>query len=171
MLPTDMDVTDFVELYDRTLDDVYRYASRLTGGDRVRADELVQETYLAVLRRLGADGQTFEPTVAYLVVACRSRFIDQLRSERRRRRRELRVATEHGPPSATEPTDPDHGAAIAALGRLPDDQRVALILRYVDDLTVADVADQLGRSVRATESLLVRGRRTLRAVYQEGSNP
>ena len=54
---------------------------------------------------------------------------------------------------------------IAALARLPDDQRVALILRYVDDLTVADVANELGRSVRATESLLVRARRTLRAVY------
>ena len=50
---------------------------------------------------------------------------------------------------------------------LPDDQRAALVFRYHDDLPVADVAALLGRSVDATESLLVRARqRALRRLSE-----
>ena len=45
---------DLLALYERTVNELYRYASRLTGGDRAWADELVQETYLAVLRKIRA---------------------------------------------------------------------------------------------------------------------
>ena len=41
-------------------------------------------------------------------------------------------------------------------------ERLALALRYVDDLPVAVVAEHIGRSVRATESILVRARQRLR---------
>ncbi len=161
-----MTTTDFEALYERSLDEVYRYASRLTGGDRVRTDELVQETYLGVLRA----ATDVEPTTSYLITACRHRFLDQLRSERRRRTREERVAI----PGDTPPVDPatvTNGPAVTALGALSDEHRAALVLRYVDDLTVADVADELGRSVRATESLLVRARNALRTAYREGDRP
>ena len=169
MIDTDMHTAEFVELYNDTLDDVYRYASRLTGGDRIRTDELVQETYLSVMRRLGSNGPVIEPTLPYLLVACRSRFLDELRADRRRRTREERAA-------ATAPVAPidasrlDRGDAITALATLPDDQRAALVLRYVDDLAVADIATHLDRSVRATESLLVRARTALRTAFHEGTN-
>ena len=163
-----MDTAEFVELYERTLDDVYRYASRLTGGDRIRADELVQETYLSVMRRL-TRGDAIEPSLSYLLVACRSRFLDELRSDHRRRAREERSV------ARDDPTPIDHahldaGSATTALASLSDDQRAALVLRYVDDLSVADVALHLDRSVRATESLLVRARTALRAAFHEGTN-
>lgn len=51
--------------------------------------------------------------------------------------------------------------ALAMLADLPADQRVALVMRYIDDLPVQEVADQIGRSLAATESLLARGRRQL----------
>jgi len=41
-------------------------------------------------------------------------------------------------------------------------------LRYLDDLPVAEVAEHLGRSLHATETLLVRARSALRRVYEEG---
>jgi RNA polymerase sigma-70 factor (ECF subfamily) len=50
---------------------------------------------------------------------------------------------------------------------LPAPQRAALTLRYLDGLPVAEVATHLGRSLRATETLLVRARAALRRVYQE----
>lgn len=155
------DGAELLALYETTIDDVYRYASRLTGGDRARTDDLVQETYLGVLRRLQA-GEHLELTAGYLVVACRSRFLDQLKAEHRRTAREQRAVA--GPPT---PADTDAALATEALAELPDDQRAALVLRYVDDLPVADVARHLDRSVRATESLLARGRAALRALLQE----
>jgi len=150
-------------LYETTIDDVYRYASRLTGGDRGRTDDLVQDTYLGVLRRLQS-GEELELTTGYVIVACRSRFLDQLKAEYRRTARERRSAATPPPP----PAGPDAALATEALAALPDDQRAALVLRYVDDLSVADVARHLDRSVRATESLLARGPTALRTLLQEG---
>jgi RNA polymerase sigma-70 factor (ECF subfamily) len=73
---------------------------------------------------------------------------------------------------AEEAADPwdehlDVQVAHAALARLPGPQRAALTLRYLDGLPVAEVAACLGRSVRATETLLVRARAALRHVYRE----
>ena len=60
-----------------------------------------------------------------------------------------------------EATEPDWDSigtdtALELLGQLTHDQRAALIFRYIDDLAVRDVAELLGRSVSATESLLAR---------------
>ena len=41
-----------------------------------------------------------------------------------------------------------------------------LTLRYLDDLTVPECADALGKSVHATESLLVRARAAFRTTYE-----
>jgi RNA polymerase sigma-70 factor (ECF subfamily) len=103
---------DLLELYERTIDDLFRYASRLTGGDRPMAEELVQDTYLAVLRRIRA-GDVVAVDIGWLIVSCR--------------------------------------------------HRTALVLRYVDDLPVREVARAMRRSEHATESLLARARASLRA--------
>jgi RNA polymerase sigma-70 factor (ECF subfamily) len=139
--------------------ELYRYAIRLTGGDRPRAEDLVQETCLAAVRHARSEpGEVI--AMGWLVVVLRRRYIDQLRRDRRESKRLMR----HG---VDEPsTEPDWaavggGAALAALGTLAPRQRVALVLRYVDDLPVQAVAELLELSIAATESLLARGRREL----------
>jgi RNA polymerase sigma-70 factor (ECF subfamily) len=56
----------------------------------------------------------------------------------------------------------------AALDRVGPHHRAALTLRYLDGLPVAEVAENLGRGLHATEALLQRARRALRAAYVEG---
>ncbi len=154
-----------VALYETTVDDVYRYASRLTGGDRAWTDDLVQETYLAVLRRLRR-GESLDLSPGYLIVTCRHRFFDGLKADRRRDDRERRRDRQI---PATSTADDGDGSTTAALAALPVDQRCALVLHYVDDLSVADVARHLDRSVRATESLLARARTALRNELNKGT--
>ena len=88
--------------------------------------------------------------------------------DRLRRRREA--------PTAVLPDRPDEGAAPdrgllaadvgaavnAALGRLPDRQREAIVLCHYQDLSNIEAAELMGISVEALESLLSRGRRALR---------
>lgn len=150
---------DVLALYERSVDDVYRYASRLTGGDLSWADELVQDTYLHLLHRARA-GEVADIDTGWLIVACRRRFLDQLRRDRRRQAREVRVM-----PIDTSTTG--QGRATEALDRLPVDQRTVLVLKYVDELTVVEIADEIGRSVHATESLLARARTALRHTLEE----
>jgi RNA polymerase sigma-70 factor (ECF subfamily) len=153
-----MNDQDVVELYERTIDAVYRYASRLCGHDRSAAEELVQDTYLQVVQ-LVRTGSPLVVDGGWLIVTCRSRFLDRLRSQRRREVREDAVV--RSLPSV--PAEPESSSATDRLAALPADQRTALVLRYVDDLPVPEVARLLGRSVHATESLLARGRAGLRA--------
>ena len=56
----------------------------------------------------------------------------------------------------------------AALATLGPHHRAALTLRYLDGLPVAEVAEQLGRGLHATEALLQRARGALRRAYLEG---
>ncbi len=61
----------------------------------------------------------------------------------------------------------------AVMSQLGSHHREALVLRYFDGLAVPDVAATLGRTVHATETLLVRARRQFRLLYEqaEGSTP
>ncbi len=148
-------------VYDRTAAELYRYASRLTGGDRQRTQDLVQDTYVHLIQRVRdgrVDAERIE--IGWLIQSCRQRYLEQIRGQRRRRTREQRVGGLRITTSDDLPADSDVTAALAAL---TPEHRTALVLRYVDDLPVRDIARTLGRSVRATETLLVRARAALRA--------
>jgi RNA polymerase sigma-70 factor (ECF subfamily) len=71
-----------------------------------------------------------------------------------------------------EPDDPwnatlDAVLAHQVLDRLGTHHRAALTLRYLDGLPVPEVAVHLGRTVHATEALLVRARAAFRAAYED----
>jgi RNA polymerase sigma-70 factor (ECF subfamily) len=56
-------------------------------------------------------------------------------------------------------------AVETAMAQLPADQRLALLFRYLDGLSVREVAEAIGRSEKATESLLARGRESFRRAF------
>jgi RNA polymerase sigma-70 factor (ECF subfamily) len=148
---------EILELYDQSVVDVHRAASRLCAGNRAETEELVQDTYLALVRHVRAH-PTEVVGVGWLLTACRNRFLDLRRAETRRLRRERAAGAADTLASGASPND-----TLSCLAALPEQQRVALVLRYVDDLPVAEVARLLSKSVHATESLLARGRTALRA--------
>jgi RNA polymerase sigma-70 factor (ECF subfamily) len=152
---TDDDLSAFFE---QTVDVLYRYASRLCGSDRAATEDLVQETYVCLIREVRS-GRPLDMGPGWLITTCHSRFIDRLRAERRRRSREGRAWSM----SAADPPAVAPGMETGVLAGLPAEQRAALVLRYIDDLPVPEVARLLGHSVHATESLLVRARAAARA--------
>ena len=62
----------------------------------------------------------------------------------------------------------DVAAAWSAVGRLPDDRRRALILRFVDEMSTAEIAGVLGRSEGAVRVLI---HRALRSVARDLDDP
>ena len=73
-------------------------------------------------------------------------------------------------PEAIDPVDDwdaelDRIVAEAVLARLPEHHRTVLALRYLDDCSVPECAALIGRTVHATETLLVRARRAFRSQY------
>jgi RNA polymerase sigma-70 factor (ECF subfamily) len=152
-------------IYHRALPYVYGYLLSRCGSVSV-AEDLTAETFLAAVASVRKPGAP-EVTVAWLVGVARHKLSDHWR----------RAVGEQRALAAAEPEealdDPwdqwlDTEAAYAALRCLPGQQRAALTLRYLDGLPVGEVAGYLGRSVHATETLLVRAKAALRRVYQEG---
>ncbi len=77
------------------------------------------------------------------------------------------------PPEPVKTTDDwdaelDRMVAEAVLARLAEPHRTVLVLRYMDDCSVGECAELIGRTVHATEALLVRARRAFKKQYPEG---
>ena len=150
---------ELLAFHDRSADEAYRYAARLTRGNRAAAEDLVQDAFVKLVRS-ARDGSVTEVGIGWLITVIRHRFVDVLRSaEREKRRMQLVVVN-----AATTYTTPSGPSAI--LDGLDARQRAALLFRYVDDLPVAEVAELLDISVRATESLLQRAKRNVRTMEE-----
>lgn len=155
-----------LSLYDRAVPVVYGYLFSRCGSAAV-AEDLTGETFLAAVdavRRRSVERMT----VAWLVGVARHKLVDHWR-RRDREDRKLRLVHEQLP-SVADPWDVqiDVTCAHAVLADLGAHHRAALTLRYLDGLSVPEVAEHLGRTVHATEALLVRARSAFRAEYGEG---
>ena len=80
---------------------------------------------------------------------------------------------EQAEPGDTWDAELDRIVAEQVLAHLSAQHRTVLALRYMDDCTVSECAEMIGRTVHATEALLVRARRAFRAHYPtpEGGLP
>ena len=157
-------------LYDEALPQVYGYLLRRC-GDEGTAEDLTSETFMAAVDGVQR-GRIPDLTVAWLIGVARHKLVDHSRRKEREERR-LR-AVESDPRTATEVDDWDTrlDAVVAhdVLAALGPHHRSALTLRYLDGLPVPEVAGHLGRTIHATEALLVRARHAFRAAYGERSD-
>ncbi len=153
---------DFLAVYDAALPQVYGYLLRRCGG-RALAEDLTAETFLAAVDAVRRPDPP-RVDIAWLIGTARHKLVDHWR----RREREERTLRAVDPPAAVEdPWDDELDAirARAVLEALGPHHRAALTLRYLDDLTVPQVAAALGRTLHAAEALLVRARAAFRAAY------
>ena len=150
-------------LYDEALPAVYGYFVRRC-GDRGAAEDLTSETFLAAMDAARKDVPP-PITVPWLIGVARHKLADHYR--RRSDRFTVPVA------DLPEPVDPadewdaelDRIVAESVLAKLPEQHRTVLALRYMDDCSVPECAELIGRTVHATEALLVRARRAFRSHY------
>lgn len=162
-------IAAFLAFYDDALPHVFGYLSSRCGGSRPLAEDLTAETFLAVVDAAGRG--TALLTVPWAIGVARHKLADHWRrQERAERYRHL----------VTEPADGsedpwecrlDAVAVQRVLQDLPPQHRAALTLRYLDDLPVPEVAALLGRTVHATEALLVRARAAFRRASETGEVP
>jgi len=135
------------------------YAALLT-GDRVSAEDLVHD---AVVRTFGRPRSfpSLNAADAYVRRAIATTFVDRARSKRR-----WLAALPELVAGAAVPEDDVAGRldARAALRALPQRQRACVVLRFYDDLTVAEIAGQLGISEGAVKRYLSDGIHHLNAL-------
>jgi RNA polymerase sigma-70 factor (sigma-E family) len=127
-------------------------------GDRALADDLVQDTYLALYRRFGETLSVAAP------VAYARRVIVNAHISRGRARAAHEIVRAELPDTATDPHDEsDQDAMWRLLATLPARQRAVLVLRFYADLPEAEIAAALGCRPGTVRSLATRAFAALRA--------
>jgi RNA polymerase sigma-70 factor (ECF subfamily) len=152
-------------MYDRAVPQVYGYLCARTNSPLV-AEDLTAETFLAAVQAIQKNAVP-DLTIAWLIGVARHKLVDHWRQQAREQSG-LRLLSEADVEEDTVDLHIERAEARAVLEQLGPHHRSALTLRYLDGLPVRDVADHLGRTVHATEALLVRARNAFRAVYVEG---
>ena len=109
----------------------------LVSGDRQEAEEAAAEAFARCLERWGTPEQPRNPSAWTYTVG-----VNLLRRRWRRRRREADHLASLVPPAAVESDEPAL-ELWSAVARLPERERVAVVLRYVGGLTEREVADAM----------------------------
>jgi RNA polymerase sigma-70 factor (ECF subfamily) len=149
------------ELIKRHLGPIVAFAGR-TLGDRTEAEDVAQEVFLRLWTHAGRWRSGHLPTWLYRVAL--NLCLDRIARRRTRPLDEAPEPVDPKPSVAAVLQQQDIGRYVnAELMKLPAQQRIAITLCHYQGLRNAEAADTMGVSVEALESLLARGRRTLRA--------
>jgi RNA polymerase sigma-70 factor, ECF subfamily len=160
----------FSAFYDTAFGEVHRYLLRAVLGNHALAEDLTQETFLVALVA-ARGGRSEAMSMAWLMGVARHKMIDHYRkSTRDERRASLLTAGTADVDRLESLADQEPARIVQSLGALSSEHRLVLVLKYLDDLSVQQIARTLDRSPQAIESLLARARRALiREVREAGS--
>ena len=163
--------SSFDALYRRYLAQVYSYAYYEL-GDHHDAEDATERTFLAALANLDrfeerarpADGEGASTFRVWLFRIARNVVANQRRGRRRHPQAPIETAALVADPLDIEANAAVHDEAAAAwraVGRLPADRRRAVVLRFVEEMSTAEIAGVLGRSEGAVRVLIHRALRTV----------
>jgi RNA polymerase sigma factor (sigma-70 family) len=149
----------FERLYRTYVCDVYRYSLAVLRNP-ADAEDITQTTFLNAYRAYRRGEEPRQPRhwlIAIAHNACRSRHLRAVR-------RPQEVPFEEAIAAIPVPADetPKLEELLEALGRLPFNQRAALVMRELEGRSYAEIADTLEVSVAAVETLIFRARRAVR---------
>lgn len=147
-------------LYQRCLPSVWRFVYARV-GNRHAAEDIVSETFLGAIRSVATYLPETGSAIRWLIGIARHKLADHGRA-----RTEVPSALVFDRP--TDSADFDNldlrEQVLFVLDQMDDDERQVLEWKYLEGLSVAAVAERLGRTEKAVEALLYRARRTFRAL-------
>jgi RNA polymerase sigma-70 factor (ECF subfamily) len=167
---------DFAALYDEHFDYLLRFILPRVAGNRQTAEDLLQETFLAVLRSPDFAGRSKVRT--WITSIARNKIADHYRRLIRQQDWfEADGCHTVAPAKSAEDLfteSEDREAIIAALDRLNPVYRWTLVMKYIDGYSMKEIGHTLGRTPKAVDSILQRARSAFAKGYLEqnkgGSN-
>lgn len=164
------DPAEFRRACDHYLPSLWRYVSTRVDGDPHLAEDIVAETMLAFIQAVDRSCEEVPITNpgAWLRTVANNKVQDYLRATVRIRR--LIDEARHITPEATQEGDPakhsereeQRAEVRSAMDQLPEQYRTALEWKYIDKLSVREIAQRWGVKEKAVESILFRARNELR---------
>jgi RNA polymerase sigma-70 factor, ECF subfamily len=160
------DLTAIVERHHYAL---VGFLYRMTGGDRTLAQDLAQETFLRVIHAI-QQYQYPRPFKPWLYMIATNIARDTFKRADTRRAADMpddeHLLSDERPEEALVEVDEERRVAQALL-KLPDHQREVVILRYYQELSLAEIAEALDIPVGTVKSRLSIGLDRLRETLED----
>jgi RNA polymerase sigma factor (sigma-70 family) len=156
---------NFERLYQKHAGDVYRYALVVLRNE-ADAEDVTQTTFMNAYRAFANGERPRTPQNWLIAIAhnvCRQRF-----RQSQRRPNEVELHEELAEARNEEEERVSAEDIRRALGHLAFNQRAALVMRELEGRSYQEIAEILGLSVSAVETLIFRARRALREQLEEG---
>lgn len=138
--------TAFLKAYDDYADAIYRHAFFRLSSE-ARAEELMQDTFLRTWRYL-AEGNDIANLRAFLYRTLNNLIVDEYRRKKEESLDALMETAEFYEPSRDTRADLEDQVLLTdvreAIERLPEEDRELVLLRYVNDLSPADIGEVMG---------------------------
>lgn len=149
------------------LPSVWRFVYVRVKGDRHLAEDIVSESVLALLKAIADPELEIGHPVAWLRSVAANKVVDHFRAAVRVQHlidqaKQNRPVCSGDDAAAGQELQERREEIRDVLGQLPEQSRLALEWKYVDKLSVREIADRLGITEKAAESILFRGRREFR---------
>jgi RNA polymerase sigma-70 factor (ECF subfamily) len=143
----------FAQLYEEYFDRIYRYIT-LKIGDAVEAEDLTQQVFLNSLRSISSFKWRGKPFSAWLFRIAHNQVVDFLRRKKRKAvpLEETLVSGDDNPQLVAE-QKLDIEQVLSATKQLTDAQREVISLRFASELSIAQVAEVMGKSQGAVKAL------------------
>ena len=155
----------FAELYELNFHRIYAYVLRRV-HNRVDAQDLTAHVFQQALANLGKFSWRGAPFSTWLYRIASNAIADQARKKSREVVDNEQIGSAN--PGTAELEFCERRARVfQAVSKLPEDQRRVIMLRFADEKSVREIADELGRSEGAVKQLQFRGLETLRAQLAE----
>ena len=146
-------------MYRSYVKDVYHYALAVLRNP-ADAEDVTQTTFLNAYRAYQRGVEVEKPHNWLIKIAHNVARTSYARASRRVK--EVPLGDHLELLAVPEAEQPDVEGVLRALGRLPFNQRAALVMRELEGRTYAEIADTIGVSVSAVETLIFRARKSLR---------
>ena len=146
------------DLYRAHVAEVYRYAFAVL-GNHADAEDVTQTTFLNAYRALEQGVKPRKPSNWLLTIA--SNAIKQRFRQEQSRPRQVELDDRHPHAEPHDEDAPSIGELLTALSKIPPQQRQAIVLREFEGRSYVEIAEILGVTTSALETLLFRARRSL----------
>jgi RNA polymerase sigma-70 factor (ECF subfamily) len=160
------------ELYRRHVDVIYRYVWARVREDTV-AEDLTANVFLKALEALPTYEPSGKPFLAWLYRIAYARVVDHWRQEERRTEVPLLETLPARQPQPDEilEAEADWTRAMDMIAQLTDDQQDVLILRFIGEMSLNEVAETLGKTLGATKALQHRALAALARMLERQGGP
>jgi len=156
-----IDPLRFADLYERHFDRVYAFVARRARG-RADAEDVTAEVFHRALANVGRFEWRGSPFVVWLLQIARNALADRWQRAAWERSELPRESDDGAPP------DVDRRAMLSELvSRLPQDQQRVVVLRFIEQKSVREAAQELQRTEGAVKQLQYRALESLRACMRD----